>query len=76
MVDGHARERLGQPGEQTDQASHIQTLIALREGAADDEILDVLRLNTVPLNQSGYHLSCDDIRAHARQCALVGQGER
>jgi hypothetical protein len=66
LVDRYAGERLGQSGKQSDQAPHIQTLFALRKGTADDEILDLLRLNTVSLDQSGYHLSCDDIRAHVR----------
>ena len=40
-VDRGARHIERQIGQETDQARHVQALLALREGAADDQVLDV-----------------------------------
>jgi hypothetical protein len=41
-VDGHARDLMGKPGEETGDAGHVHALLGLRERAAEDDILDLV----------------------------------
>ncbi len=42
-VDGGARDGKRQAGEQADQPRDVKALLALGEGAAEDQVLDILR---------------------------------
>ena len=50
-VDGRGRGALRQPGQEADQARDVQSLLALGEGAADDHVLDRLRVDPGALDQ-------------------------
>ena len=75
-VDGRGRGALRQPGQEADQARDVQALLALGEGAADDHVLDRLRVDPRALDQRGDDLGRELVRPDAGEAALVGRLER
>ena len=51
MIDRGAADALRQAGEQADNATRIESLFTLREGAAENQILDLGRIECCPADQ-------------------------
>ena len=75
-VDGDAGDRQRQVRQQPDQAGDVQPLLALRERAADDDVLDILGLDAGAADQRPDHLRGQIVGAHPGQAALAGEMER
>ena len=75
----HAAHRFRQARQQADEARDIQALLALGKGAAQDEILDILRLATPVLpTRPRDHLRGQIVRPHRASSPLLARvkGER
>ena len=68
--DGHRQVR-----DLPDQARHVQALLALREGAAEDQVLDVRGIDPGPLDQSEHDGGREVVRADPGEFALVREVE-
>jgi hypothetical protein len=75
-IHRHARDRDRQIRQQPDQPPDIHALLALREGAPHDDVLDIGRVHRGALDQAADHLRRQVVRAHPRQRPLLRQRER
>ena len=77
-VDRRGGDALRQAGEKADQAGDVQPLLALGEGAADDQVLDRLRVDAGALDQRGDHLRRQIVGPDAGEAPLCAgwNGER
>src|SRR5262249_3349942 len=69
-------DALGQLRQHADEAADIETLLALGDGAADDEILDVGGIDAGALDEAAHHRRGQLVRPHPRQRALLGEVKR
>ncbi len=74
-VDGGPADRLGQAGHHGDQLGQVQALLAFGEGAAQQQVFDVVDLDLGTLDQGAHHIGGHLVRADLSQRALIGGGE-
>ena len=76
-VDGRARHRDRQrSGQQCDEARDVESLLALGECAADDQVLDIVGIEPGALDHAAYHLRSEIVGAELHERALAREGER
>ena len=76
-VDGGARHRDRQrSGQQCDEACDVESLLALGERAADDEILHVVGIEPGAFDDAAHHLRREVVGAELHERALAREGER
>ena len=63
-------------GHEAQYAAQIQALLGFREGAAEDQVLDILGLHAAVGDQLGDHLGGDVVRPCLGQGALGSEVER
>ena len=72
-VDGRRRHAVRQPGSLSDDSSHVHALLALRHGAADQHIIDLVRSQAGHFRQGAFHCGGAEIlRAHLAEGAALG----
>src|ERR1051326_37529 len=59
--------------EKADEPRHIEALLALGHGTADDHVLDIGGIELGALDEGRDHLSTELVRPHPRECALLGE---
>ena len=74
-VDGCAPDAQRQVGLQRDEARHVEPLLGLREGAAENQILDLGRVDAGALHQSPHHFGDEIVGPHLGQRAFLGERE-
>ena len=75
-IDRRARHRDRQIRQQHQNARQIIALLAFREGAAENDVLDVGRGNAGAFDQSTHHRSRQIVRADTGKSAFAGECER
>ncbi len=76
-VDRLGRDGIGQAGAQADHARHIHALLAFREGAAQDDVIHLGRVERRERAQQVLdHRRGHLIRPHGRQAATLGLADR
>src|SRR5882724_5635419 len=62
--------------EEARESGDVEPLLALRNGAADEHVLDVFGLDAAALDKAGDDRGEELVRADPRQRALLGEMER
>ena len=75
-VDGRGPQRLRQPGHHADETGDVEALLALRKGAAEQQILDIFGRSAGFGHQGADHLSRHFIGTDGSQFPLFGERER
>ena len=75
-VDGDAGDALRQTRAKDHEPRHVQALLGLREGAAEDQILDIVGIDAGLRDQALDHLGGKLVGPHSFQRAFLGGGER
>ena len=75
-VDGGAGDAMRQAGDHADQARHVEALLAFGKCAAEDQVLDRLRIDPGAVEKAAHDLRGEIVRPDAGEFALEGGRER
>ena len=74
-VDRRSRHTDRQVGKEADDARNVEALLSFGEGAAHDEVFDVLRVDAGALHQFAHDLARNLVRADLGELAFLGEVE-